>query len=250
MKETRDLTFAEVLFNLNSLLFIKTTLKRYIANPNFYFDIIDNQESINNIPKAIELIKKYYPKYKLLFHKNRVMEHLGLIFFQRVPNPLNLTYTQALIDIAPTIDITNTIFNSYTWETFDSKDIYSRYHLTHTYELIEFFIKNGVCADYFLGLARSVVFFTEDNYSDGALKIFTEKMNFILTHCRDVAGLPDLAKYIFMGAMGFEDIETMKLCFSFNPYFNEEDNQKIREHGCSRKVIDIYLDYVRNQAEY
>lgn len=250
MKETRDLTFAEVLFNINSLLFMKTTLKRYIANPNNYYDYVDYQESIDNIPKAIALVKKYYPKYKSLFHKNKLIEHLGLVFFRWAPNPLNLKYTQELIDLAPAVDIINGIFNNYNWEAFDAKDKYSRYHLMHTHELIEFFVKNGVCADYFLGLARTVVFFTEDNFSESALQIFTEKMEFILTHCRDVAGLPDLAKYIIMAAMGFEDIATMKLGFKFNPYFDSEDKQKIKEHGCTRAVIDVYLDYVRNQEEY
>lgn len=249
MQEKRTLTFPQVIFNINSLLFLKTDLKKYASDQNQIGEIQSVADARSNFPKVIELLKKYYPIHKQLFQINRIMETLGFISFQLNPYPLSIQYTQELIDIAPGADIINNIYIKYEWTAFDKNDEYSMYHLTHTHELIEFFIRNGVCAEYFEGIARSVVFFTEDNYSEGALAIFREKMQFLLNHCRDVAGLPAFAKYVALSAMGLEDIPTLKLALTFNPKFTKEDKQKIKEHGCSKEVINVYLDYVRQQDE-
>lgn len=248
-QDKKQLTFPEVLFTINKFLFLKTDLKKFASDPKALGESVSFEEARENFPKVISLVKKYYPIHKQLFQINHVMEQLGLIAFQVNSYPLNIQYTQELIDIAPGADIVNNIYNKYEWTNFDKSDKFSMYHLTHTHELIEFFIRNGVCAEYFEGIARSVVFFTEDNYSEGALSIFREKMQFLLNHCRDVIGLPGFAKYVALSAMGLEDIPTLKLALKFNPKFTKEDKQKIKEHGCSKEVINVYLDYVRQQDE-
>lgn len=256
MNQNKKLSFAELIYKINSLIFVQIDIKEYLSkdrNYNLCSNAIPLQDTLANIPKAINLVKEYYPVYKQLFQINRIMELLGVFTFQMLPYPDNIKYTQELIDIAPGAEIINNIYNKYDVETFDSSKATSIYHLTHSYELIEFFISNGVCADYFKMIGKSVTYFYEDNASDQALIIFQEKIEFLLKNCRDVAGLPDLAKYFCMDAMGFGDVKTMELCFSFNPKFTKEDKNKIKEHfhkfGVSKETKNAYLDYIRQQSE-
>ena len=250
-KEIKELKFEEVLFNLNNLLFIKANLREYIKNKDTRFTTVKYDEALANMPKAIELIKKYYPIYKELFVLNKFIEELAVFIFQCLPttDTVKLNFIQQLIDIAPTLDIVNSLFNQYNFETFDSEDRDSAYHIMHSHELIHFFIRNGVCAKYSLALGRTVAIFVDNNKaSKASLEVFRSKLMFLLNNCRDVEGLPDFAKEVAIWSMLLNEHDTLKLALSFNPSFDKDDRAKIKRNhmNISEDTLEIYLAYSRS----